>query len=366
LIEYESPRYQRSLALRVAVNREILTKGYWTYPFEDGHEGFRPVGRGPIPENKTGHGSYHGLKVCGDLDSHEGKVLRGEDYTGKPFVRLQHWYCHDPNCPICWIRGWSVRGARDILDRLKTGQNLGLGKKFYSVMVSVPPELANLPEAEFRVLARRAMRRRGIIGGCDVFHAFRNDWENRFLPWSPHYHTNVFVKGDIAEKCRGCSHQRGDCASCSGFKGRQVRAYKKDRFIVKLMDERKTEFGTIWYMLNHASVNVSFLKRNHVWKWSGVCGNRKFKTVKSASFDSCYVCGGETEDAFYVGKRPLVKDVGSPLYKPFFPMAEFDEDGNPNYVLKVGRGEVGYGEARFRRRYSGSYEGGSGSYEDEV
>jgi len=356
LIEYESPQYQRSLALRVAVNSEILSKGYWVYPFEDGHEGFEPVGRGVVPEDKTGHGTYRGLKVCGDIDSHAGKVVMGKDYTGKSFVRIHHWWCHDPKCPICFAYGWAGRGARDIIDRLKTAEKL-LSSNMESFMVSVPPELAHLPEAEFRVLVRRAMRRRGIIGGNEIFHGFRNDWENRFLPWSPHYHEMGFVKGDIVEKCRGCVHDRGDCSRCDGFKGRQVRAYKKDRFIVKMMDKRESVFGTVWYALNHASVNVSFLKRFHVWKWFGVCGNRKFKTVKSASLDCCYVCGGLTEDAFYVGKRPLVKDVGSPLYKPFFPMDEFDEEGKPNFVLKVGRGEVGYGEAKFRRRHSGACAG---------
>ncbi len=352
-MDFYSPRYQRSLALRVAVNREVLTKGYWTYPFEDGHEGFEPVGRGVIPEDKTGHGSYHGLKVCGDLDSHGGKVVMGEDYTGKSFVRIRHWWCHDPKCPICFAHGWAVRGARGILDRLRTAESLGMGKH-EAFVVSVPPELRHLPERELRKLSYRAMRRRGIIGGEVTFHPFRNDWKNRFLPYSPHYHVEGFVKGDIIQKCRGCVHDRDDCSRCDGFKGRQMRAYEKDRFIVKMMDKRKSEFGSIWYTLNHAGINVKFTGRYEAWKWFGSCAKRKFKTVKSASLDSCYVCGGETEDAIYVGKRPLVKDVGSPLYKPFFPMDEFDEDGEPNYVLKVGRGEVGYGEARFRRRHSGA------------
>ena len=37
----------------------------------------------------------------------------------------------------------------------------------------------------------------------------------------------------------------------------------------------------------------------------------------------------------YVGKRHIVKDVGSSAYVPLFVDDEFDEDGEPNYIEVV-------------------------------
>lgn len=34
----------------------------------------------------------------------------------------------------------------------------------------------------------------------------------------------------------------------------------------------------------------------------------------------------------YVGKRRVVKDIGSPDYVPLFVDEEFNESGDPNYV----------------------------------
>ena len=39
----------------------------------------------------------------------------------------------------------------------------------------------------------------------------------------------------------------------------------------------------------------------------------------------------------YVGKRQIVKDIGSPDYVPLFVDNEFDESGQSNYVEISGR-----------------------------
>ena len=87
------------------------------------------------------------------------------------------------------------------------------------------------------------------IGGCLIFHGFRYN-NVRLWYWSPHFHVLGVIKGGC--KCRSCNHELGDCRSCSGFNGREMRGFEKDGYIVKVMGARKTIFGTAWYQLNHA------------------------------------------------------------------------------------------------------------------
>jgi hypothetical protein len=59
----------------------------------------------------------------------------------------------------------------------------------------------------------------------------------------------------------------------SGFNGREVRGFEKDGYIVKVMGERKTIFGTAWYQLNHSTIRTN-VKRPHACTWFGVCSYR--------------------------------------------------------------------------------------------
>jgi hypothetical protein len=43
--------------------------------------------------------------------------------------------------------------------------------------------------------------------------------------------------------------------------------------------------------------------------------------------------------SLYVGKRHIVKDIGSPEYVPLFVDDEFDVFGEPNYVDFAGRSD---------------------------
>ena len=49
----------------------------------------------------------------------------------------------------------------------------------------------------------------------------------------------------------------------------------------------------------------------------------------------CPACGEEMRRCVYVGKRHIVKDVGSADYVPSFVDNEFGEDGEPNYIEVV-------------------------------
>jgi len=106
-----SETYQRSLDERVRLNRAILTNKYWHLPVEDkGHEDFEPVGRG-VPSSDF-CGKWMHLVVCRNFEGHK---TYGER---KVVVRHKHAWCHKATCPVCFIRGWSVRGARNIANRL--------------------------------------------------------------------------------------------------------------------------------------------------------------------------------------------------------------------------------------------------------
>jgi len=318
----------RSLALHVSLNRQILTKKYWYLPVDDkGHEDFMPVGRGQKTSDFCG--ASRGVTVCKNVAGHKGKVLNGVDITGKVVVRHRHFWCHKATCPVCFIRGWSVREARSVEGRFIAGEKRGFGKVEH-VTVSVAVADRELPESVFRKKCRDALSDRGVFGGCMIFHGFRIDEDRQVLVWSPHYHVLGYVEGGF-DCCRSCRHERLDCHSCDGLKGREARGFKRDGYLVKVLDKRKTVFGTAWYQLNHATVRVG-LRRFHVVTWFGVCGNRKFESVKLNAEVLCPVCSEEMVRMAHVGKRRFVTDIGDVGYVPVFADDEFDGSGEPNYV----------------------------------
>jgi hypothetical protein len=319
------------LALRVSLNRQILTKKYWYLPVDDkGHEDFMPVGRGVKSSEMCG--VSRGFVVCKNVAGHEGHVLNGVDVSGKVVVRHRHFWCHKATCPVCFIRGWSVREARSIEGRFIVGGRLGFGKVEH-VVVSVAVADRNLPEIVLRLKCRNALADRGVIGGCMIFHGFRIDEERQVLVWSPHYHSLAYVEGGYV--CRDC--KRVSCVGCSGFEARTRECFKSDGCIVRVLSERKTVFGTAWYQLNHATIRVG-LRRFHVVTWFGVCGNRKFEGEKLMAEVVCPVCSEEMVRSAYVGKRFIVRDVGVVGYLSVFADDEFDEFGKSNYVDVVGGG----------------------------
>lgn len=329
----------KSLSRRLRLNRAILKNPYWFLPVEDkGHEDYMPVGRG-VPSSPL-CGKNVGFKVCKNIEGHKGLSVGGVDATGKVVVRLKHLWCHKPTCPKCFNRGWAVRGARNIETRLEEAVRRGLGSKVEHIVVSPHPDDFGLSEKVLRKKSRKALKVRGVVGGSLVFHGFRVDRERGVLVWSPHFHAFCFIEGDGFDRCRNCVHIREDCLNCSGFKGREVREYAKDRYLVKVLDERETVFGTAWYILNHATVRVG-LKRSHCVTWFGVCAKRKYSSPKVVSEDVCCVCGEEMVKCAYMGKRFIPRNIGHVDYKAVFVDDEFDENGEENYPEVVGSRDYG-------------------------
>ena len=326
----------KSYSRRLQLNSAIFKNPYWVLPVDDiGHADYVPVGRGV--KSSPLCGKHVGVSVCKNVEGHKGLFLGTDDATGKVVSRHRHMWCHRSLCPTCFIRGWSVRGARSIESRLEEGVKRGLGKVEH-VMVSVAVADRNLSEYSMRKKCRDVLFDRGVVGGCMIFHGYRVDKERGVLVWSPHYHVLGFILGGF-DRCRECVHSREDCASCDGFKGREVRGYAKDKYLVKVFDEREKSyygdkrniFGTAFYQLNHATVRVG-IKRFHAVTWFGVCSNRMYATPKVVSEVTCPLCGDVMVRSVYVGKRHLVKDVGHPDYAPVELFNEFGENGEPNFI----------------------------------
>ena len=183
----------KSFSRRVRLNSAILKNPYWFLPVEDvGHSNYEPVGRGV--QSSPFCGKHVGYNICRNISEHEGVVINGEDYTGKLAVAHKHLWCHKSSCPVCFIRGWSVRGSRHIEGRLNEGVRRGFGKVEH-VLVSVAVADRDLSESVFRVRCRSALFDRGVLGGCAIFHGFRPDMRLGKLVWSPHYHSLGFILG---------------------------------------------------------------------------------------------------------------------------------------------------------------------------
>jgi hypothetical protein len=322
----------RGFSERLRLNRQILENAYWCWPVADkGHENFMPVGRGQ--RTCPSCGQWLHFWVCDNVAGHEGVVLKGVDYTGKLVVAHQHLWCHKSSCPVCFIRGWSVREARTIDSRLAVASERGYGE-IEHLTVSVPFERHDLLESVLREECRLALLVRGVLGGGMIFHGFRKDRSRKVLVWSPHYHVLGFIRGGF-DVCRDCVHSREDCASCEGFKGREVREFAKDRYLVKVFEKRETVVGTAFYQLHHATIRVG-LRRFHVVTWFGLCGNCKLKGRKVKAVATCPACHCEMRKKAYRGKEFIAKDIGDPEYRKVFPFDEFDGSGLPNFVDVVG------------------------------
>jgi len=316
---------------RLRLNYEILDNAYWCWSVDDkGRENFMPVGRGVRTSPSCGEWMH--FWVCGNVEGHNGVVLKGVDYTGKLVVTHQHMWCHKSSCPICFIRGWAVREAQAIVGRLAVAVERGYGE-IEHLTVSVPFEEHGLKEEVLREKCRKALFDR-VVGGCMIFHGYRKDRVRKVLVWSPHYHVLGFISGGF-DVCRNCVHNREDCVSCSGFKGREVREFAKDRYLVKVFEKRKTPVGTAFYQCHHATIRVG-LKRFHAVTWFGVCGNCKLKGKKVKAVAVCPACHSEMVKKVYVGKVFIARDIGDSRYRKMFPMDEFDGFGEANFVDVVG------------------------------
>jgi hypothetical protein len=304
----------RSFSERLRLNRAILTNKYWFLPVDDkGHENYVPVGRGVKSSDFCGR--WVSFSVCKNVEGHN------------------HMWCTSSSCPICFNRGWSVREAHSITGRVDEAGKRGVGRVEH-IVVSPSPIDHDLSESVLREKCRKVLLGRGVIGGCMIFHGFREDKVRGVLAWSPHYHVLGYIEGGYG--CRGCDRKNNCLKGCGGFDDRNYNeGFLKDGYLVKVLAERETAYGSAWYQLNHATVRLG-VKRFHSVTWFGACSYRKFKAEKVKSENVCPACREEMVRCAYVGKRHIVKDIGSVDYVSLFIDDEFGEGSEANYVEVVG------------------------------
>ncbi|WGM88829.1 MAG: hypothetical protein NUK63_07875 [Candidatus Bathyarchaeum tardum] len=269
---------------------------------------FKLVGHGKPTNGKCGH--FFRFKGCLRVDLHNIVTLDGTNYQNKAFIRRVHHWCHKPSCPICYKHGWAVREAGNINARCKEASKKH--GQVEHIICSVPTKDYGLSYAYLRQKAVRVLKKRGIIGGCLIFHGFRYNIKRQWY-WSPHFHVLGYILGGYGQ-CRHCK-RKGNCLKgCGGFDDRNYwEGYLKDGWIVKVLGERKSAFGTAWYQLNHSSYDKT-KKRFHIATWFGVCSYRKLKVTPEKRKEVCPICQQELVYIKYVGKTCVIKRKDDPDY----------------------------------------------------
>lgn len=285
------------------------------------------VGHGEACENG---GKYRGRFGCLNIEGHVLALqLCGEKSEEQVYQRPVFYSCHCPSCPKCW-RSWLLREARAIEARLTEA-----AKRYGAVehlVVSVPPERYGLDFKPMRALVLKAAARRGCIGGCAIYHAFR-ETDSGYWYFSPHWHLLCFLEGGY--ECRSCSKcVNGVCLdlSCHGFEAHTRKCFNTDGFIVKVAQDRTgvagmriSVFETSKYQLSHAAFRKD-CKRPNIVTWWGICSYRRlhFKYVPKKSV--CPYCSSPLVRLLYTGSKVFDFDRNSATFVRE-PHEDLKEDG---------------------------------------
>ncbi|XES77351.1 MAG: hypothetical protein ACBZ72_00365 [Candidatus Bathyarchaeia archaeon] len=311
------------------------------------HGEFELVGHGERTNNQCG--KFKKFMGCLNIEGHnQARHFLGNLPKDSVFVKPIYHSCDKPTCPICFKFGWAVREATRMEARLReSSHRYGL---IEHIVASVPAKLYGLNLDQLRKAAVKVLDSRGIIGGSMIFHGFRyanrREAKRKGVPfgwrWNPHFHVLGFVGGEGYGKCRKC--KGADCYTCKGFEGITRIENKKDGWVVKVLEKRKTVGGTCWYQLNHCSIRRG-KKKSHAATWFGVCSYGKLKPINTedVGIHTCPICNSKLVQIRYLGN---FAELG-PVSRRGEVLSMFGADGKPLWeVVK---------ETKFRR-YSGSYE----------
>lgn len=293
----------------------------------------RQAGHGPVTNEFCGR--FWGFVGCLNLHGHEGlHHVNGADVdtTGVGAIQIVHRHCGRPSCPKC--RHFWVSAEGD-----KIAQRIEKGSKVWGqpehVAISVPEcdkDLA-LTFAGYLKLRRKAVKvafNRGLCGGCLIFHPFR------YGKFSPHFHYIGFVQGGYT--CRHCTHTKESCIVCDGVHGREMRGFKVDGYLVKVMGERRSILQTAHYQLGHSGY-LDDVKSFRIVTWFGCMAYVKMRVIYVKNHPHCPICNCEFRRVkdLVVG-RALITDVTDPRYhREFFSMV-FGEDGSARWDYSSVRG----------------------------
>ena len=246
------------------------------------------VGHGKITNSRCG--KFQTFKMCNRVELHEQKRLSGESHAGEAFIRLSHHWCHNFECPVCFLHGACKREAEHISQRIERAavgyvddkgvKHAALGNPQH-IAISPPISDYGLFEQNNKKFIKKTkviLNEVGVMDGCIIPHGFRyaDYWESirKGIPFgyyfSPHAHVIGFIDGGYGA-CRHCGKtsyvvrtrggkavtKHGDskyCFSCNGFERRVRESYNKYGYIISNTDERASVFGTAWYQLSHMTI----------------------------------------------------------------------------------------------------------------
>lgn len=274
------------------------------------------VGHGKITSEKCG--TYRGRFGCLNSAGHElPLMLQGEKWHDQIYQKPNFYSCHRPSCPKCVV-SWKLREAKAIDYRLTEcakllGKQTGMVEHFSASISRAHAKRIGF-KAE-RKLIQRALENRGIIGGCMIHHAFRENKATGFWYKSPHWHILGFLEGGY-NKCRYCVKQY--CSECHGFEWHTKELWKKDGVVVKVCvdkegvaAERVSVYQTAKYQLSHASIRTDS-KRPQVVTWFGIASYRKMHAKYVPPKAKCPICGQRLVRVRQIGGRYLTIDRDSP------------------------------------------------------
>jgi len=308
--------------------KSIIQNNFWRYGENE------LVGHGEQTSPKCG--TFNKYMGCLNYNAHNQARFFTEGLEkNSVFVKPIYHSCDKPTCPVCFKYGWAVREAYRMEARLKEASKR-FGSPVEHIVVSIRSLDYGLSLDALRKKAIRLMTNRGIIGGSIIFHGFRyaNRKEARIkgVPfgwrWSPHFHILGFVGGEGYGLCRKC--KGADCYACKGFEGVTRRENKKDGWIVKVLDKRKTVGGTCWYQLNHCSIQRGS-KKSHATTWFGACSYRKLEILNGDDevgiHHKCPICDSELVHIRYLCNSKLLLTRKGEI------LSMFDEDGTPLWEI---------------------------------
>jgi hypothetical protein len=300
------------------------------------------VGHGKQTSSKCGQ--TLGFKGCLQPELHDHTSFDSNglpvNHHGNAYIKRMVHSCDKPECPVCFKRGFAVREAGKVEQRLLAAQ-----KKFGvcdHIIQSVPQSDYGLSYEKLKAKALENLRKLGVIGGVLIFHMerFHNRREalekNAPQGWYVSLHFHILGVIDKGYNCRSCNKSRSECLWCCEFDGRARRMYyEKDGSgagcITKVKEKRKTVFGTAYYQLNHATL-IRGKKRSHVVTWFGVCSYKQLHLEKSDRIkrNVCPICQSELVEVFCVGENEFKNAFWlTELEEPYL-----DKDGMPKWIIK--------------------------------
>jgi hypothetical protein len=334
--------------VRFALNAQLglskVSRKYLMPPIRhDGHDNFHQSGRDRVtrPDGVHKCGAFKRFVVCDDVEAHEGVTFNGEDCSHKIVVLPQVHSCNSRGCPVCHIRGYSIRLALSIKAKLDTAAEV-YQNKVEALVVSPPERDRELPMDVLEPYMERKLVRLGV-SGVTMRHGRRYSEVHGDLFWSPHWHCIVLINGGF-DVCRDCSNYEvardkicdaSLCRVCKGFMGRVLRECERDGWIVKVLKPRKSPDYGASYVLSHVTFNAN-VRRDYVVRYFGLCANKRLKSKPVEKRVTCPACGSVAKKMVFNyacdGRDKIVTDVASPLFKSVVLMAELDESGRPYFL----------------------------------